>query len=155
MSLTEKDTLTIRDCKLVFQNFKGEAKKYNAAGKRNFSVILDPTNAAAMKEDGWNVKKTRDREVDGEEIFGDYYLHVEVGFNFKAPNITMITTNNRTRIGEDLVSMLDDAEIIKCDIVLRPYFWEVNGNTGVKAYLKTMFVTVREDELEAEYALGD
>lgn len=151
--LTENDTVMLENCRLLFLNFKGEAKKFNQAGKRNFSIVLDEGTAQRLIEDGWNVKKSRDRVVDDEEIPGDYYIHVEVSFNFKAPNITMITSNNRLRLGEDMVSLLDDAEIITVDVILRPYFWDVNGNKGVKAYLKTMFVTIREDELEAKYAL--
>jgi hypothetical protein len=48
--------------------------------------------------------------------------------------------------------MLDYADIKTIDVMLNPYEWEVNGNTGVKAYLKTAFVTLNEDELELKYA---
>jgi hypothetical protein len=34
---------------------------------------------------------------------------------------------------------------------VRPYAWDVNGKTGVKAYLKTLFVTIDEDALELKY----
>ena len=38
------------------------------------------------------------------------------------------------------------------DLTINPYVWEANGNTGVKAYLGTMYVTIAEDPLDAKYA---
>jgi hypothetical protein len=63
----------------------------------------------------------------------------------------MIANGVRTHITEDLVDLLDAVDILNVDLVVRPYKWEVQGNGGIKAYLKTLFVTIEEDELERKY----
>ncbi len=68
------------------------------------------------------------------------------------PKIFLVAGNKKTKLDENTVNVLDFAEIENVDIVVRPYSWEVSGHSGVKAYVKNMYVTIVKDEFEDKYA---
>jgi hypothetical protein len=146
----EAKTFMVEDARLVFRNFSGKEGQYNREGDRNFAVILDDVSAKQMLEDGWNVKYLTSRE-EGEE--DTPYIQVAVNFNNRPPRVVMITSTARTTLDESSVAVLDWADIQTCDLIARAYEWTVNGKSGVKAYLQSMFVTIEEDALERKYAI--
>ena len=105
--------------------------------------------AAKLSEDGWNVKVLPARE---EGDLPQAYLQVTVRFDPVPPKIVMITRGGKTPLNENMVDKLDVAALSNVDLIISPYEWSVNGKKGVKAYLKTLFVTLAEDDLEAKYA---
>ena len=146
----DSKTFMVEDARLVFRNFSGKEGQYNREGDRNFAVILDDETAERMLADGWNVKYLNSRD---EEEAPTPYISVSVNFNNRPPRIVMITSTSRTNLNEDAISVLDWAEIRTCDLIARAYEWTVNGKSGVKAYLQSMFITIEEDELERKYAV--
>ena len=146
----EQNTFMVEDARIIFRNFSGKEGQYNREGDRNFSVILDHDAASALAEDGWNVKYLPGRE-EGEE--DTPYIPVSVKFDIRPPKIVMITSTARTVLNEDSVDVLDWADIRNVDLIARAYEWTVNGKSGIKAYLQSMYVTIEEDALERKYAL--
>ena len=136
-----------------FRNFSGRETQYNRAGDRNFAVLLGERQAKAMEKDGWNIKWTKAREEgDAEEP----YLSVTVKFGGRPPKIVMITSHGRTMLDEATVETLDWVDMVHVDMIIRPYEWVVNGKTGIKAYLQSIYVTIEEDALELKYSdVGD
>lgn len=146
--------LSIENARLMFKNFSGREQKYNREGDRNFCVVIeDHDQAQSLAEDGWKVRILPSRDEGDPPT---HYIQVAVSFK-EVPGIPpmkvyMMTDHSKIRLDETTIGELDYAEIQNVDLILRPYQWEVNGDTGVKAYLDTMYVTVYTDEFEAKYA---
>ena len=150
----KQENLVIENAHIMFRNFAGRETKFNRAGSRNFCVeIDDPAIAGALMEDGWNVRTLAPRnEEDEDERF---YIQVNVSFRNIPPKVILVTRKNRTALSEATIETLDNADIRTVDLVIRPYNWELGGRTGVKGYVKTMYVVLEEDEFGDKYAEPD
>jgi hypothetical protein len=141
--------VVMKDRRILFRNFAGKKGRFNEEGKRTFNIILDPDEAEAMAKDGWNVKWLQPRDPQDEPT---PRLEVQVRFDNFPPAIWMITSRGKTQLPEDLIGLLDWAEFDNIDLIINPSPWEVSGKSGIKAYLKSGYFTIREDELELKYA---
>jgi hypothetical protein len=150
MAREEAQTVMLEDAKLIFRNFAGKEDQYNKEGNKNFAVLLDDATAEMLLNDGWNVKYLKARE-EGDEP--QPYLPVGVRFDIMPPTIVMITSSGRARLDDDSVAVLDWANILTVDLIVRAYTWAVGDKSGTKGYLKSMYVTIEEDELEKKYAI--
>lgn len=154
------NTVLLEGVRIIFRNFEGKEGPYNKKGDRNFGVIIpDAATADAMLQDGWNVKYLKPNEAyvdEGQEPEETPWLSVKVAYDKgRPPKIMLVTSRGRTALDEDTVEELDWADIMNVDMIVSPYSWEVNGKSGISAYLKTMYVTIEEDALEAKYAEMD
>lgn len=149
------DNIKIENARIVFRNFSGKPDKFNSqGGKRSFSVVIeDPAFADNLKAEGWNIKQFNQND-DSDEAPA-HFISVKVSYNNVPPHIYLCTKKSKTLLTEETVGSLDYAEISNVDIIITPYQYEMNGRSGVSAYVKTMYVSVVEDEFASKYEYDD
>lgn len=145
------DNLVIENAKILFKNFSGAEAKFNPKGKRNFCVLIDTETAIKLQKDGWSIKYFEPRE-EGDEP--QAYLKTHINYDGKyQPEIYMVTKRKKQLLNADTVGCLDRANITYIDLIISPYFWEIeNGASGVKAFVNTMYCTVEENMFADKYA---
>jgi hypothetical protein len=141
--------LQLDGVEIMFRNFAGVKKQFNDEGKRNFCIRLEPDVAEQLRRDGWNIKTLRPRDPEDEP---QPYLQVAVSYKIRPPRVVLLSSRGRTPLPEELVELADVVELDWADVIVRPSRWEMNGNSGIKAYLQTIYLKVREDALEQRYA---
>lgn len=142
--------LTIEDARIIFRNFSGREGRFDPPGRgvRRFSVVLDPRMADELKADGWNVRFLPPRDADDDMT---PILEVTIRYDNFPPRIFMICGNNKTLLDEEDLHILDESDIEMADIVINGSRWEVRGQSGIKAYLKTAYITISQDEFAHKY----
>lgn len=140
--------IRIENAKIRFRNFSGKEGRFNPAGRRNFCVFLDDDTANDLKDEGWNIKWLNPRTEDDEP---QAYIQVAVSYANVPPKVWLVNSKQKTLLDEETISTLDWAELEEVDLVIRPYNYDVNGKSGVKAYLKTMYAKIVEDEFADKY----
>lgn len=159
-SSTPPAEITIEGAKIARRNFTGNETMYNAAGRRNFLLLLDPKDAEKLNGMGWNIKQFKIREDDEEGKEPQSFVKVNVSFDKgRPPHIVMLTSRGRNIINEEQVELLDYVDVETLDLIVREYKYEgrQGDSGGISVYLKSMYVKIHEDALELKYgtALDD
>lgn len=144
--------IKIPNAKIMFRNFRGEKRRYNDEGDRNFCVVLSELEAEEYSMNGLPVKAYEPKSGDGEVV---HLLKVDVSYKYKdrAPTAMMIKKDSKTFLKEDTIGNLDFAEIEKLDLILNASFYtRTDGTQGVGVYLNTLYAKVFEDEFALQYA---
>lgn len=146
------ERLMLENVHLIFKNFRGEASQYNAAGNRNFCVVIDDAEEAArLSAEGWNIRQTR----GDEDQPPDYILTVKLNYNGRVPpRVIKISSSDMSRqipLTESTVEMLDYLPIESADVLINPYPYTVRGESGISAYCQTLYAVIREDALDAKW----
>lgn len=148
------EILEINNARIINRNFSGRPGTYNNLGDRNFCVVIDdPIKAHQLGDDGWNVK-IKAPEEPGDEPF--CFLPIKVKYNPDRPSrnpvIYLRTGRTMVEMDEETVNKLDEIDIEKVDMDIRPFNYDVRDSKGVSAYLVTMTVYQRVDRHKQKWA---
>lgn len=147
------NNIRIEGATIIFKNFQGKQTDYNAAGNRNFGVLLDDALAEDLREDGWNVKYLRPRPDDPDQ-YEQPWLSVKVKFGEIPPMVVLVKSSGKRRLTENTIDQLDWSTLENVDLVIRPYNYPAIAGRpeGVSAYLKEMYAVLAEDDFAKKYA---
>lgn len=148
------ERLTLEGVRIIHVNFRGEERQYNPPGSRVFSVLIEDLDTAnELLTAGWNLKPLYNPD-ESDEVSA-FFLPVKINYesNFP-PRIYKVTrsTGQSLLLNEDTIDMLDYLSIEYVDVILNPYRWTVREDSGVKAYVQTMYVVIDENALDLKWA---
>ena len=133
-----------------FRNFRGEKRKFNDAGKRNFNLALNlPTEALdTLAGLGLNIK-----ELAGNEEYGDEptrFVKVNINFDSKMPpELYLVSGRNMKELTQNELGLLDSARFTNVDLIINTYHSDM---TKCSLYLNKAYFTIEQDPISAKYA---
>jgi hypothetical protein len=149
------EPVVLEGVRIIFTNFSGEARKFNPEGNRNFNACLDDVKAKEMEAAGWNVRWLPPKNEDDSPqavIKVNVKYERRDGTPTRPPQVVVITSKGKKPLDKSTISVLDWADIINADMIINPYHYVgTDGKEGISAYLKSLFVMIREDQLEMKY----
>ena len=166
--------LQIDDARIIWPNFAGRGSKFNREGDRDFSLVIpdadicvnkeavrrgaEPiykTIVEALQEDtnkygvGWNVKIRPPRDEDESPFVT---LKVKVKFSGRGPKVYLTSGERTVELDEESIACLDNVDIVKCDLDIRPYDDEFNEKAFRSAYLQSIHIIQDVDRFAARFA---
>lgn len=128
------EDITFEDAKIVSPNFAGRQNYLNPLGFKSFAMQLDEKTGKRLRSEGWLVQY----------VEGLPRVNVAVFYDRLPPKVTMIDSGGVTELTESAIDLLDLVEIEYADLAVYPYKWEVGTRSGIKPYLKSLTIIVRE-----------
>ena len=151
--------INISNARICFRNIAGKPTKFNSkGGVRDFAVVLDNyEDVQALVDMGFPVKYFNKKDPSDPDV---PFLKIKVNFRYNedgteiiSPHIYIINGGKKVLVTPQTAEIVDQADIAFCDIVIKPYPWNIHGNVGMAAYLDKMYVNIAEDEFEKKYEM--
>lgn len=134
-----------------FRNFRGEKRKFNDEGKRNFNLRLDIPVEALDDLANMGLKIKEIAPYDDE--YGDQptrFAKVNVAYGGqRPPQLFLVSGKKLKELSQNELALLDTARFTNVDLVIRTYHKDENSTT---LYLQKGYFTIEQDPISAKYA---
>ncbi|MBO7449957.1 MAG: hypothetical protein J6U54_06260 [Clostridiales bacterium] len=146
----------IEDAQIVpaLKNFGGD--KFGPSGMRDFMIMVNEDEAAALAELGYNLYFFNTQDEEGNDI-SIPELKIRVRFDKFPPEVYTVyggVGGTITQLDETTIGELDNIRFLSCDISFTPYNWERGGKSGTTAYLRTMYVVIPKKDFADKYNMS-
>ena len=137
--------------KWPFSHFDGRKDTFNDEGDHNFTVVLPEDMALELMAipDGWAIKE-RDGREEGDPK--EYTLKIKISYKYEQPQIYILKGNRRFRASEEDLADIKRSTCERIDVIASPSRWVNGDRTGVSAYVKEMYVQIRESRFAEMYS---
>ena len=152
--------IVIEGAQVRFLKLEGRRDQYNPMGRRTFALVIsDDDLAEQLTNDGWNVKIK-----PGNDRYEPYkYINCELKFQADSPNVRrdpevyLVTKSprggmNTVALTAETVGQVDNAQIENVDVDITPYRWTTENGEGIKAYVRTMYITIASNVFADKYS---
>lgn len=147
--------INIVNGEIAYSNFSGRPTTYKPEGGVRTVTFVIPSDAAPeLQEAGWKIRRQEfPNDPDREPR---YLLEATLTFRtrngqLRDPKIFIVRPDSLVHVTEETVDTLDRAEIVNADAVLGPYYWENGNKRGIKAYVNSLYITVKENPIDEKY----
>ena len=137
-----------------FRNFRGEKRRYNDEGKRNFNLALNFPQEELDKiaETGLRIKELPARDEEYDEPLRFVKVNVALGGKVP-PQLFLVSPNGKLKeLNQNELGLLDGARFSNVDLVIRTYHRDENTTS---LYLQKGYFTFEQDPISAKYANYD
>jgi hypothetical protein len=136
--------------KWTFSHFDGREDTFNAEGDHNYTVIIPEDVAQKLLADGWNIRTMAGHEEGDPD---EHLLKVKISFKYEGPKLFLIKGNRKFRIEDkrDLKDIRRDT-CERIDLIIQPSRWVHGKDSGISAYTKELYATVRQNRFDEMYA---
>ena len=144
--------INITDGEIAYSNFAGRPTAYKPEGGVRTVTFVIPENVYEdLIKDGWKIRRQEFED-------GSYRYLLEATFLFRTregklrdPKIFIVRDNELIHVTEETADTLDRAEIISADAVIGAYYYDYAGRQGIKAYINSLYLKIKENPIDEKY----